>query len=245
MVTSRSLRRALQSKPTAVKASAGVLAGVIGMSAAAYGLTQFIQPFKGNGARSAAEARETPGSPSDNLIASLIDIVPSEPLGGGFATDGVLHSLESGSQFVLSIVDGVQPPANGGVTPPPGGGTGGGDGGGNGGGILPWDGGSITPPPGGGDHDGSGMDVPSVNVLPPTVVTPGLGGVDFACPQLAPPPGLAPNLGGSEPAPSEADEADTTGDSCSDDSAESTEASGEEADEADGNDADGGAGSVA
>lgn len=210
MVTPRSLRRALQRKPAAVRGGAGVLAGIIGMSAAAYGVSLVIEPYKGNGVRSAAESRDTLGAPAGGLVASIIDLVPSTQPGGLSADSGLLYSLDTSSDFVLSIVDGVQPPVNGGVTPPPGG-----DGGGGGSTLLP----DLTPPPGGGSHDGSGIKAPNVGVIPPTAV-PGLDGADLDCPELAPPPELAPDLVESEPAPSEAGEADGTDSqgSCSDES---------------------------
>lgn len=220
MLSSRTLRRAnLRRNPAVVKATAGVVAGMVGMSTAAYGLLHVIQPYKGNGARSAEQASDG-GSGSGDLIASIIDLVPAELGVNEIPGSDSLYSLSSAGEFVLSIVGGVQPPATGTVTPPSGGDSGGGPdgGGGSGGGLLPWNGGSVTPPPGGGSSDGSGWNIPNVSITPPTVVTPGLGGVDPYCSEPAPPPGLAADLSGPSSAPSETDDGTATAEQADGDS---------------------------
>ena len=206
-VTARSLRRRnLRSNPAAVKVGAGILAGVVGMSTAAFGVLQMVHPYKGNGARSEPRAaQEESSSPTTDLVASILGLTTTESPSSNSSGDEFALSISGTDTIVTSVVDSVQGSPNGSTSPTPGGGGSGSPnkptlvptlGGGNGGGP-------------GRDEGSKGLNTPSVNVTPPVLpLTP------MECPTapaeltpafLAPAPEPEP-----EPAAESADEAGTT-----------------------------------
>lgn len=216
-VTPRSLRRRLHNNPAAVKVGAGVLAGAIGMTTAAYGVLHIVVPYKGNFTRSdTRSAPEEPASPTADLVNTLLALVPSELPAEDGSDPLASFSLDGAGALVTSVVDSVNGSPNGAVPPSSGGGnTGGSDGGG---GLFDniGDGPTWTPP--GGDGGEQGIDVPSASQLTSGVPMPELaleGEEDCTAQEEAPEgpsaidphlPGLAPE---TEPACEEEEEAAT------------------------------------
>ncbi|MDQ1445176.1 MAG: hypothetical protein QOI20_1640 [Acidimicrobiaceae bacterium] len=189
-VTPRSLRRHLHRNPGMIRVAAGILAGAVGMTTAAYGVLFIVQPFDGNGARSAPRSGGAePSSPQQDLVAAVLGLVPSDGGVQAPSTDDLLFAMPITGDLVASVVDTLNPSSNGsnGVYP---------------GGpeqpkpLLPGIG--VQPPKGGGGEGSKGLIVPNVNVTPPSGLVPSVDGVSALCPAL--PPALDPGVG-REPQP--------------------------------------------
>jgi hypothetical protein len=163
-VTSRSLRR---NQSATTRAVAAAMAGVAGIGSAAWGISQFVTPYRGNVAKT-ADRFPAPLPLLTPVVASTPVEAVADPT-GGYDIDAALASV---SASLLSVADTVTSSvtAPGAVTG--GGGTGGGNGGG--GGLLPG-GGSILPGPK--DDDGLDFTKPdlgtgdTVNSLPVVCTT--------------------------------------------------------------------------
>jgi hypothetical protein len=163
-VTPRSLRR---SQSATTRAVAAAMAGVAGIGSAAWGISQFVTPYRGN----VAKTSDRFPAPLP-LVTPVVASTPAEAVAdptGGYDIDAALASV---SASLMSLADTVTSSvgAPGSVTGGGSGGTGGTGGGNGGGGLLPGGGGSILPGPK--DDDGLDFSKPdlgtgdTVNSLP-------------------------------------------------------------------------------
>ncbi|HEV7886853.1 MAG TPA: hypothetical protein VGO92_04785 [Acidimicrobiales bacterium] len=207
-VTARSLRRSLSRNPAYGRVGAGIVAGVVGMSTAAFGVFHMVQPYKGNGARS--EQKPASAEPSNDPAPtfSALDLTPVVSQTPIDATSGLdLYSVpaEFLTGGVVSVVDaaptGTTTPSNPGQPKP------------GGPGIVP-PGGTITPPgfqgPPGRTPDVGDALAPTSNITPPSFGALGTlppvctGSVAPAVTPELPQPAVAP----AQPAPAPAAQAD-------------------------------------
>lgn len=150
-VTARSLRRN-RHHAASTRATAAVLASIVGAAGAAWGVATMFEPFRENFAKSSDRPAETTGAPMDPVLLSQPTMAaPAEDLAAGSP------SAWRSESNLLRVADSL----NTAVTPTSGGGseTGGtNDGGSNDGGGKFW-----VAPPGldfGGDDGESGLDRP-------------------------------------------------------------------------------------
>jgi hypothetical protein len=165
-VTPRSLRR----NAGFVRVGAGVVAGAVGMTTAAFGLLHVVQPYKGNGAVSGSGQSADPGptSPTQDLTDAVLAMAPAEVPVDDTVGETLAMSLPTDS-VVTAVVDTIKSQTGGNSSS--GGGSNAGDGSGGGGLVL--NPGINQPNLGGGsggDEGSKGLETPDVNITPPDVL---------------------------------------------------------------------------
>lgn len=161
-VTARSLRRNRTQAASSTRTAASILAGIVGLAGAAWGVAYTFEPYRFNAAKSGQWQEEQPApTPVDPILISLPTVgEPAEDLAAGSP------SAWRSSSNLLLIADSLNTTS----TPTSGGIDGGSDGGNGGGGnwVIPGPGRSIDVPglDGGDGGDDGGLSRPGYLVEP-------------------------------------------------------------------------------